>query len=115
MPLFDDGATLALGRALDGVSLRQRVTANNMANVMTPGFKASRVEFEQSLASAVASGDPSSARSEVLPTGAAAREDGNNVDVESESTSLMQSGLQFQAAAQALSFKYSVLRTAIKG
>lgn len=115
MPLFDDGATLALGRALDGVSLRERVIANNMANVMTPGFRAQRVDFEASLAGAVAAGDPRSARADVVATGGAAREDGNNVDAEGEMSSLMRAGLQFQAAAQAMTFKYAVLRTAIKG
>lgn len=113
--MFDDGASLALGRALDGVAMRQRVTADNIANVMTPGFHAQRVDFEDSLASAIADGDPASAQSNVTETGTAAREDGNNVEIESETTSLMRSGLQFQAVAQAVSFKYAVLHTAIKG
>jgi len=113
--LFDDGATLALGRALDGVSLRQRVTADNVANVMTPGFRAQKVDFEDSLASAVSRGDPTAARSSVTGTGAAAREDGNNVEIDRETTTLMRSGVQYQALAQALSFKFSVLHSAIKG
>ncbi len=62
MGLFDDGASLALGSALDSVSHRQRMTAQNIANVMTPGYRAQRVHFEDSLASAVQSGDPTSAR-----------------------------------------------------
>lgn len=115
MSMFDDGATLALGRALDGVALRQRVTANNIANVMTPGFRASKVAFEQSLAGAVAAGDPLAASATVEATGGTPREDGNDVEIEDETTTLMKSGLQFQAAAQALTFKFAVLHTAIKG
>lgn len=113
--MFDDGVTLALGRSLDAVALRQRVSANNIANVMTPGFRASKVEFEQALAGAVAEGDPSAASPTVLSTGASAREDGNNVELEVEQGSLMRSGLQYQAVAQAVSFKDALLRTAIKG
>ena len=113
--MFDDGVTLALGRALDAVALRQRVNANNIANVMTPGFRAQRVDFERSLASAVAQGDPAAAQATVLETGATAREDGNNVELEVEQGSLLRSGLQYQAVAQAVSFKDALLRTAIKG
>ena len=113
--MFDDGVTLALGRALDAVAMRQRVNANNIANVMTPGFRAQKVEFERTLAGAVASGDPSQAQATVLETGADAREDGNNVELEVEQGSLMRSGLQYQAVAQAVSFKDALLRTAIKG
>ena len=113
--MFDDGVTLALGRALDAVALRQRVNANNIANVMTPGFRAQKVEFERALAGAVADGDPAAASAIVLGTGAAAREDGNNVELEVEQGSLLRSGLQFQAVAQAVTFKDALLRTAIKG
>ena len=113
--MFDDGVTLALGRALDAVALRQRVNANNIANVMTPGFRAQKVEFERALAGAVASGDPSAASATVLETGASPREDGNNVELEVEQGSLLRSGLQYQAVAQAVSFKDALLRTAIKG
>jgi len=113
--MFDDGVTVALGRALDSVALRQRVNANNIANAMTPGYQAQKVEFEQALAGAVASGDPSSAQASVVATGASSREDGNNVELEVEQGSLMRSGLQYQAVAQAVSFKDALLRTAIKG
>lgn len=113
--MFDDGVTLALGRALDAVALRQRVNANNIANVMTPGFRAQKVEFEQALAGALAGGDPTSAQASIVETGAGAREDGNNVELEVEQGSLLRSGLQYQAVAQAVSFKDALLRTAIKG
>ena len=35
-----------LEQALDGLSLRHRVLANNYANVNTPGFKRSDVNFQ---------------------------------------------------------------------
>ena len=48
--------------ALDGIALRQRVIADNIANVDTPGYRATSVDFETSLRAAIASGDPSAAR-----------------------------------------------------
>lgn len=112
--LFDDTVTTALSRALDGTALRQRVTADNIANVMTPGFQARRVAFEQALASALSSGRPGEAQASVTTSEAASREDGNNVVLEDETSSLMQTGLQYQALAQAVSFKHSLLRTAVR-
>ena len=113
--MFDDAVSTALGRALDGTALRQRVSADNIANVMTPGFQARRVGFEQQLAAAIRDGRPGDARAVIETTTTDSREDGNNVVLEEETSSLMQSGLQFQALAQAVSFKHSLLRTAVKG
>src|SRR5690554_76657 len=42
-----------LHRSLDGVAMRQRVTAHNIANVDTPGYKRYRLEFESVLKEAV--------------------------------------------------------------
>lgn len=38
-----------MSRGLDAASLRQEVISDNIANVDTPGFKASRVSFEDEL------------------------------------------------------------------
>lgn len=113
--LFDDTVTSALSRALDGTALRQRVTAENIANVMTPGYQARRVDFEAALASALEGGRVDDVSPSVTTSAAAAREDGNNVVLEEETSSLMRSGLQYQALAQAVSFKQGLLRAAVRG
>ena len=115
MGLFDDGASLAIGSALDSVALRQRVSADNIANAMTPGYRAQKVDFESALQSAVASGDPGAATASVSDTDAAAREDGNNVEIDAETMTLSKADLQYQALTQAMNFKLSVLSTALKG
>ena len=51
-----DAVGSALRSALDGLAYRQRVSANNVANVDTPGFTASTVDFEDSLRGALADG-----------------------------------------------------------
>ena len=42
-----------MGKLMDAAAQRTRVTANNLANVNTPGFTRSRVVFEEELAEAL--------------------------------------------------------------
>jgi flagellar basal-body rod protein FlgB len=115
MTLFTDGVQSALERAMDGVMLRQRVSAQNIANVMTPGYKAGQVSFEDSLAAALSSGDdPGSTSLEVRPTEAPADIRGNNVDIVAENTTMMRSGLQYEALVQAANYRFTVLHTALR-
>ncbi len=115
MTLFTDGVQRSLERAMDGVALRQRVASQNVANAMTPGYQAQKVEFEDALSSAISGGgDPGAVSLDVMGTGAASREDGNNVDLETEATGLMRTGLQFDALVQAANYRNSVLRAAVR-
>ena len=116
MEMFTDGVQSALERALDGVSLRQRVISQNIANAATPGYQAQKVEFEGALADAIRNGgDLSQDMAQVSFTGDASGEDGNNVDLVSENASLMKSGLQYDALVQATNYKHNVLRAAVRG
>jgi flagellar basal-body rod protein FlgB len=115
MTLFTDGVQSALERAMDGIALRQRVASQNVANAMTPGYQAQKVEFESALSDALSGGtDPGSVSLAVTGTGAASREDGNNVDLETEATGLMRNGLQFDALVQATNYRHNVLRAAVR-
>jgi flagellar basal-body rod protein FlgB len=49
------GATLIL-KALDSLAVRSAVTAQNIANANSPGYKPMKVTFEDALKSAAASG-----------------------------------------------------------
>jgi len=115
MTLFTDGVQSALERAMDGVMTRQRVAAQNIANVMTPGYQAARVSFEDSLSAALSGGDdPASVELEVTATGDPSDARGNNVDLVGENTTLMRSGLQYEALVQAANYRFSVLHTALR-
>ena len=115
MDLFTDGAQMALERAMDGVALRKKVTSQNVANAMTPGYQAQKVEFEGALADAVRTGSGiGGVSASVSGTGAAPREDGNNVELETESTGLMRTGLQYESLVQATIYRLSLLRTAMR-
>jgi flagellar basal-body rod protein FlgB len=102
--------------ALNGLAARQRVIANNVANVETPGFIAGRVTFEDSLRTAIANGDDGvtssvSTRSSTEP----ANVNGNNVSLDNEVVGLTQTDLAYQLMIQAINQKFGLLRTAIGG
>lgn len=114
MTLFTDNVTAAYERGLNGVSQRQRVTANNIANAATPGFTASKVDFEANLAAALERGSPAAAAGSTLSLATDAPGiNGNNVSVETEVTTMIRSGLQYDALVSALNYKLGLLRTAI--
>ena len=115
MTLFTDAVQGGLERALDATSLRSRVTADNLANAMTPGYKARRVEFEGALADAMRTGRPENAAVSVVDAGTPVREDGNSVLVEEETMQQMRTILQYQALVEATSYKFGLLRSAIEG
>jgi len=116
MTLFTDRVQATVEHALDGTSLRQRVTADNISNAMTPGFRAKRVDFEASLASALKAGRPQNAVTTVRDSGLAARvQDGNSVRMEDEMQEQMKTGLTYQALVEAANHKLGLLRTAVQG
>ena len=113
MEIFTDGVTAAIEGALSGVAERQRVAAHNIANVATPGFRASRVSFEEDLAAALDGGRPGEVVPSVTAAATPARADGNNVSLDDETKIMITSGLQYQALVEALNHKLGLLRTAI--
>ncbi len=106
-----DGVDAALHSALDGIALRQRVIADNIANVDTPGFRATSVDFEASLRAAIASGDPSVLQISTTPTDTPVGANGNNVDLRKETMSAMQSVFQYQILTRAVSDRFELIRT----
>jgi flagellar basal-body rod protein FlgB len=103
----------ALGFALDAIQERSQVIANNIANEDTPGFQASVVTFENSLASALQNGGVASAS--VVPEGLPSASDGNNVDLSAEMSLLSQTNLENQSVANSLDAQFSTLSSAISG
>ncbi|WP_395640678.1 flagellar basal body rod protein FlgB [Pseudolysinimonas sp.] len=111
--MFDSVTFQALNSALDGLAARQRAVANNIANVNTAGYQAQRVSFEDALADSVARGNGSvtatTARS-LEPT----RQDGSNVNLDTETLSNIDTVLRYQFAANAMDGQFSSIRTALK-
>ena len=111
--MFDSISTAAVRSALDGLAARQRATADNIANINTPHYLASRVDFEGALREAVGSGSGRAATS-VSQSVAPTREDGNNVNLDVETLSSTDTQLRYQLLTQAASTQLGMVSAAIR-
>ena len=115
-----DAVSRVLGLALDGVTERQRVTADNISNVDTPGFRAMNVDFETSLRQAVEGGDITATsdgnmRVEAAPTDTPVGANGNNVDLRKETLAAVQTQYQYQMLSRAVNDRFTMVRDSIGG
>ncbi len=104
----------AVNAALNGLAARQRIAAQNMANADTPGYIAGRVNFEDSLRSAMDTGN----LADVAITSATSDEpvnlNGNNVSVDQENLTLIETGLKFQLMTEAMNNQFRILKASIR-
>ena len=108
-------ASDALQRYLDLASDQMKLTAENMANVDTPGYKTQGFDFAGEFSRALntsAASSPSVKASNV--DGLTARPDGNNVSLEREGMQLAKSQLAFRTGVELLKREYSRVMDAIK-
>jgi flagellar basal-body rod protein FlgB len=111
--VLESVSSAALSSALDGLALRQRAIANNIANVNTPNYTAKRVAFEDALAKSVREGDgrvEATTQRSLEPT----RLNGNNVNLDTETLSNIDTVLRYQFATQAINGSFSSIRTALR-
>ena len=111
--MLESVTATALTSALDGLALRQRTIANNIANVNTPNYHAKRVAFEEALAKSVEAGSGSTVAttaSSLEPT----RLDGNNVNLDTETLSNIDTVLRYQFAALAVNGPFTAMRSAMR-
>ncbi|MCC5890189.1 MAG: flagellar basal body rod protein FlgB [Alkalibacterium sp.] len=114
--------------ALDASSMRQEMISSNISNVNTPGYKAKRVDFEETLKRAM---DGSAMKSthanhygvsdvmSVSPkvkaqTGNRVNEDGNNVAIDTEMAELSANAIYYQALSTQISNHYSSIRSVLR-
>lgn len=118
---IDKSATL-LEKMLDVSSIRHKVIANNIANVNTPGYKKMEVSFADQLEKAV--NESSMNKFDTLQpkiviskedTSDTVRNDGNNVDMDKEVSSLVKNTLSYSIYTQLLAKKYEGIKSAIEG
>lgn len=132
--LFSSVNTLQGG--LNASWLRNEVISNNIANVDTPGFKASHVKFEDLVAEAVnpeagnlkmavtdenhipAAG--SNAIDEIEPEvitdeTTTTRLDGNNVNIDNEMVELAKNSINYYATVSKINSEFRKLNSAISG
>ena len=111
--MLESVTSAALSSALDGLALRQRTIANNIANINTPNYQAKRVSFEDALAASVRSGS-----GQVAPTVEASLEptqlNGNIVNLYTETLSNIDTVLRYQFASRAVNGEFTALRAAMR-
>jgi flagellar basal-body rod protein FlgB len=105
-----NGISSRLEQYLDLLSARQRLTASNIANADTPGYKSKDIDFHFEFMSAV---QGESARVIETP-GLPAKNDGNNVSVDLEARMLAENAIRFSAASQLLRSQIRLVRSAIQ-
>lgn len=134
-PIANGTADNAIKVALSGLAKRQRAISNNVANVDTPGFKATEVRFEEQLQRAVARGgsrspmalvsqrpghislDPTDA-SQIQPqlvrdNSITSRVDGNTVDIEKQMIDMADTVISYNALIQLAAARLSLAKYAV--
>lgn len=131
--MFDKifNSTAYLEKGLNASWQRNEVITNNIANVDTPGFKRSEVEFESVFKSALESSGFTAKQTRqghlfqgsssldnisavVLEDGSTSmRLDGNNVDIDYESAELAKNTIYYNTLVQKITSEFSRLRMAI--
>jgi len=96
-------------RYLDLAAAEMKLTALNMANVDTPGYRTVGMDFEAEMHEAVRDAAQGRAARKVRVTevdGLVARPDGNNVSVDRESLNLAEAQLKFKTGVALLRQEY---------
>ena len=112
---INDSTMMALQASMRGLNVRRQAAEDNIANVETPGYLANRVDFEDSLRTAIDRGNPSSMTPTVTRSTAPTGMNGNNVAIDQEIVGLTETALRHQLVVEAMNGKFRLLRTAITG
>ena len=104
----------ALQRYLDLASDQMKLTAANIANVDTPGYKTQGFDFANEFSRALGtSGSAVSSGKVSCVDGLTARPDGNNVSMDREGMQLAKTQLEFRAGVSLLKTEFTRVMDAI--
>jgi flagellar basal-body rod protein FlgB len=96
---------------MDLLGKRQQLSAANIANADTPGYKTKDIDFQFEFMSQMVGGAPNMIEASGLPV----KNDGNNVSLERESRLLAENALRFNLASNLLRGEIKSVRAAISG
>jgi len=105
-----------IARYLDLAAAEAKLTAANMANVDTPGYKTLGMNFEAEMREAMADVSAGRGPKRVRATevgGLIARPDGNDVSIDRESLNLAEAQLKFKTGVALLHQEYQRVMDAI--
>ena len=95
---------------MDLLGKRQQLVTANIANADTPGYKTKDIDFQFEFMSLMEGGAPNVIEAPNL----AAKNDGNNVNMERESRLLAENALRFNLASNLLRAQIRSVRSAIQ-
>jgi flagellar basal-body rod protein FlgB len=97
-----------LDRYMSLLAARQQITASNIANADTPGYKTRDVDFRAEMSAAAS-------RIEAREVdGLPVKNDGNNVSIDREARTLAETALKFNVASQLLQSQIRITRIALQ-
>jgi flagellar basal-body rod protein FlgB len=105
-----------IARYLDLATSEAKLTAANMANIDTPGYRAVGMDFQAEMQEAIGDADRGRAPQPVhlrAVDGLIARPDGNNVSIDRESLNLAEAQLRFKTGVSLLRQEYQRVLDAI--
>jgi flagellar basal-body rod protein FlgB len=108
----------ALERYLSLSTAQLRLTASNMANVDTPGYRTQGFDFQQEFArqmqeTETLAGALNTSPQTPLVDGLVARPDGNNVSMDREGLQLAKAQMQFKLGVLLIKNEFSMISSAI--
>jgi flagellar basal-body rod protein FlgB len=107
----------AVARYLDLSSLELKLTAQNMANVDTPGYRTEGFNFAAEMSQSLqrmSMGSGSASSPEIGPVdGLLERPDGNNVSMDREGLKMAEAQLQFRTGVELLRHEFTRVLDAI--
>jgi len=105
-----------VARYLDLATSQAKLTAANMANIDTPGYRALGMDFESEMREAMNEVDnelPAGSVDVRLESGLIARPDGNNVSMDREGLNLAEAQLKFKTGVALLREEHQRVLSAI--
>lgn len=128
MNIYNDSTMKFIKSGLDASALREKVIANNMANINTKDFKKSYVSFEENLNKATDELSLKRTKSQHLSgssddslisvkedNSTSMRSDGNNVDMDLEKVNQAANTLMYNALITQANSKLSMTKSVISG
>ncbi|HCD51315.1 MAG TPA: flagellar basal body rod protein FlgB [Balneolaceae bacterium] len=111
MKLIDNSHSQVLNNAMDAYSLRQKITATNIANADTPGYTRREVNFENELQQAQSSGGAGAMKG----TNPSIEITEESVILENEMIEMADTQMRVQLVTRSLRHHFDLLRTGITG
>jgi len=114
------GSSRILEKSLDACWLREEVISQNIANFDTPGYKRKTVSFEEHLAEALDTKNRKRINVDNIDikvsedhSNLRMRLDGNNVDIDSEMSSLAKNSIKYNVLIQSLNAGFKRFKSVI--